>query len=187
MLTKGLDIPQVTLVGVVSADGLLNFSDYRASERAFQILTQVGGRAGRGEDLGEVIIQTYNPEHPVIEAVQNYQFDRFMQSELSDRQLLQYPPTGQLALIRLSSVNAIAIEKAAHHLADNLRQLESSWQVLGATPALITKVSDRFRWQILLKFAPENLPNLPTIEELKILMGDKSVRLSIDVDPLNIL
>jgi primosomal protein N' (replication factor Y) (superfamily II helicase) len=187
MLTKGLDIPQVTLVGVVSADGLLNFSDYRAGERAFQILTQVGGRAGRGEDLGEVIIQTYSPEHPVIEAVQNYQFAQFMQSELSDRQLLNYPPIGQLALIRLSCLNAIAIEKAANQLAKNLRLLESCWQVLGATPALITKVADRYRWQILLKFAPENLDKLPSMEELKILMGDKSVRLSIDIDPLNIL
>lgn len=187
MLTKGLDIPQVTLVGVVSADGLLNFSDFRASERAFQILTQVGGRAGRGADLGEVIIQTYSPEHPVIEAVKNYEFDQFMHTELSDRTLLNYPPTGQLALIRLSSISAVKVEKAATQLADNLRQLESHWQVLGATPALITRVADYYRWQILLKFEPKYLVSLPSLEELKILMGDKSVRLSIDVDPLNIL
>jgi primosomal protein N' (replication factor Y) len=91
MLTKGLDLAQVTLVGVVSADGLLNLSDYRASERAFQTLTQVAGRAGRGDDPGRVIIQTYTPEHRVIQAVRRHEYAGFVETELAERAALNYP------------------------------------------------------------------------------------------------
>lgn len=187
MLTKGIDIPQVTLVGVVSADGLLNFSDYRASERAFQTLTQVGGRAGRGEDRGEVVIQTYTPEHPTIQAVQNYDFDRFMRTELSHRQGLNYPPIGQIALIHLSSPDAIALETTANELAEYLRSREIAWEVLGPAPATIARVKNRYRWQILLKFASELLCYLPSLEALRSLVRAKTVRVAIDVDPLTIL
>jgi len=187
MLTKGLDIPQVTLVGVVSADGLLNFSDYRAGERAAQTLLQVAGRAGRGEEEGKVIMQTYTPEHPAMEAVQNYRLDEFMQTELEMREALRYPPTGQMVLIHLSSEHELAVEKSANELAEYLRQLENDWDILGATPAAIAKVSNRYRWQILLKFMPEVLPNVPSLEELRMLVNSKAVRVAIDVDPLTIL
>ncbi len=187
MLTKGLDIPQVTLVGVVSADGLLNFSDYRAGERAAQTLLQVAGRAGRGEEEGKVIMQTYTPEHPAIQAVQSYQLEEFMETELEMRAALRYPPTGQMALIHLSSESAQAVETSAHELAEYLRQLAQNWDVLGATPATIAKVANRYRWQILLKFMPELLPNVPSLEELRMLVSNKSVRVAIDVDPLTIL
>jgi len=187
MLTKGLDIPQVTLVGVVSADGLLNFSDYRAGERAAQTLLQVAGRAGRGEEEGKVIMQTYTPEHPAIEAVQSYQLDAFMQTELAMREALHYPPMGQMVLIHLSSENAEAVEKSANELAEYLRQLENDWDILGATPATIAKVSNRYRWQILLKFAPEVLPNVPNLDELRMLVNSKAIRVAIDVDPMTIL
>lgn len=187
MLTKGLDIPQVTLVGVVSADGLLNFSDYRAGERAAQTLLQVAGRAGRGEEEGKVIMQTYTPEHPAIEAVQSYQLDAFMETELAMREALRYPPMGQMVLIHLSSESAEAVEKSAYELAEYLRQLENDWDILGATPATIAKVANRYRWQILLKFAPEVLPNVPNLEELRMLVNSKAVRVAIDVDPMTIL
>ncbi|OIP78011.1 MAG: primosomal protein N' [Oscillatoriales cyanobacterium CG2_30_44_21] len=187
MLTKGLDIPQVTLVGVVSADGLLNFSDYRAGERAAQTLLQVAGRAGRGEEEGKVIMQTYTPEHPAIEAVQSYQLDAFMQTELAMREALGYPPMGQMVLIHLSSDRAEAVEKSAHELAEYLRQLENDWDILGATPATIAKVANRYRWQILLKFTPEVLPNVPNLEELRMLVNSQAVRVAIDVDPMTIL
>ncbi|MFN6067699.1 MAG: primosomal protein N', partial [Pseudanabaena sp.] len=134
MLTKGLDIPQVTLVGVVSADGLLNFSDYRAGERAAQTLLQVAGRAGRGEEDGKVIMQTYTPEHPAMQAVQTYQLEAFMQTELEMREALRYPPMGQMVLIHLSSESGNAVERAANELAEYLRQLENDWDILGATP-----------------------------------------------------
>jgi primosomal protein N' (replication factor Y) (superfamily II helicase) len=192
MLTKGIDIPQVTLVGVISADGLLNFSDYRAGERAFQILTQVAGRAGRGEEAGNVIIQTYTPEHPVIQAVQTYNGDEFMRSELITRAELNYPPIGQLALIHLSSEFSDVVASVAMALSEHLRVKSKLWDVLGAAPALITKVNNRYRWQILLKFQPHNLIYVPSLEELKEWIGgseisQKKVRVAIDIDPLTIL
>ncbi len=92
MLTKGIDLPQVTLVGIVAADGLLHLSDYRAGERTFQTLTQVAGRCGRGEEPGHVILQTYSPEHPVIRTVQQQDYETFVQAELGHRASLNYPP-----------------------------------------------------------------------------------------------
>jgi primosomal protein N' (replication factor Y) len=115
MLTKGLDLAQVTLVGVVSADGLLNLADYRAAERAFQTLTQVAGRAGRGDDPGRVIIQTYSPQHPVIQAVQRHDYESFTQAELEQREALNYPPYGHLILLRLSGLDAAEVEKVARN------------------------------------------------------------------------
>jgi primosomal protein N' (replication factor Y) (superfamily II helicase) len=187
MLTKGIDIPQVTLVGVVSADGLLNFSDYRAGERAFQTLTQVTGRAGRGDDAGEAIIQTYTPEHAVIQAVQAYDFDNFMQCELKHRAALCYPPMGQMALIHLSSADAIAVETTADKLADYLQAQNSDWEVLGPAPASVTRVQNRYRWQVLLKFKNSDISQLPHLETLRAWVASKSVRIAIDVDPLTIL
>jgi len=107
MLTKGLDLASVSLVGIVSADGLLHLSDYRASERAFQTLVQVAGRAGRGNDPGRVILQTYTPEHPVIQAVQRHDYESFVATELQQRQELNYPPYGRLILLRLMKFNKV--------------------------------------------------------------------------------
>jgi primosomal protein N' (replication factor Y) len=132
-------------------------------------------------------MQTYTPEHPAMEAVQNYRLDEFMQSELEMREALRYPPTGQMVLIHLSSEHELAVEKSANELAEYLRQLENDWDILGATPAAIAKVANRYRWQILLKFMPEVLPNVPSLEELRMLVNSKAVRVAIDVDPLTIL
>ena len=185
MLTKGLDLPQVTLVGVVSADGLLHLSDYRASERAFQTLTQVAGRAGRGEDPGKVIIQSYTMEHQVIQAVRQHDYQSFIQDELEQRQALNYPPYGRLILLRLSSPDSILVENTATEIAEKLQQ-QSEIEILGPAPASILRVANRYRWQILLKFAPEDLPQLPDWEEIRQLCPN-SVSLTIDVDPLNIM
>ncbi|YAF95466.1 MAG: primosomal protein N' [Nodularia sp. CChRGM 3473] len=185
MLTKGLDLPQVTLVGVVAADGLLHLSDYRASERAFQTLTQVAGRAGRGNDPGRVIVQTYTPEHPVIEAMQQHDYQSFSQAELEQRQALNYPPYGRLILLRLSSLDPIQVQNTAQIIATALSNQEG-FEILGPAPASIVRVANRYRWQILLKFAPDALPQLPDWESVRSLCGD-SVNLTIDVDPLNIM
>ncbi|WP_414623620.1 primosomal protein N' [Calothrix sp. CCY 0018] len=185
MLTKGLDLPQVTLVGVVSADGLLHLSDYRASERAFQTLTQVAGRAGRGEDPGRVIIQTYTTEHPVIEAVQQHDYQTFIQDELEQREALNYPPYGRLILLRLSSPDDVLVENTATEIAEKLEQ-RSDIDILGPAPANILRVANRYRWQILLKFAPEDLPQLPDWQEIRQMCPDL-VSLTIDIDPLNIM
>ncbi|MEH2231735.1 MAG: primosomal protein N' [Nostoc sp.] len=185
MLTKGLDLPQVTLVGVVAADGLLNLSDYRASERAFQTLTQVAGRAGRGEDPGRVIVQTYTTEHQVIAAVRSHDYQSFSQAELEQRQALNYPPYGRLILLRLSSLDPIQVQNAAQVIATAL-STEEEFEILGPAPASILRVANRYRWQILIKFAPDALPRLPDWEEVRSLCPS-SVSLTIDVDPLNIM
>jgi primosomal protein N' (replication factor Y) (superfamily II helicase) len=185
MLTKGLDLPQVTLVGVVAADGLLHLSDYRANERAFQTLTQVAGRAGRGEDPGRVIIQTYTPEHPVIEAVKTHDYQSFCDAELAQRQALNYPPMGRLILLRLSSVDPIQVQNTAQIIATNFSSQEG-FEILGPAPASILRVANRYRWQILLKFAAESLPTLSDWQEIRALCP-ASVSLTIDVDPINIM
>ncbi|AFY44502.1 primosomal protein N' [Nostoc sp. PCC 7107] len=185
MLTKGLDLPQVTLVGVVAADGLLHLSDYRASERAFQTLTQVAGRAGRGDDPGRVIVQTYTPEHQVIEAVRTHDYQSFCQAELEQRQDLDYPPYGRLILLRLSSLDPIQVQNTAQIIATHLGS-NAGFEILGPAPASVMRVANRYRWQILLKFSPDELPQLPNWEEIRDLCCDR-VSLTIDVDPVNIL
>jgi primosomal protein N' (replication factor Y) len=199
MLTKGLDISQVTLVGVVAADGLLHLPDYRASERAFQTLTQVAGRAGRGDDPGRVIIQTYSPEHAVIQAVRRHQYHSFIETELEQREALNYPPYGRLILLRLSSTDAAEVQETAEMLAaglaSNAPQGDSSsdthpispmYEILGPAPASILRVANRYRWQIMLKFGPDSLPELADFNELRLLCPS-SVSLTIDVDPLNLM
>jgi primosomal protein N' (replication factor Y) len=185
MLTKGLDLPQVTLVGVVAADGLLHLSDYRASERAFQTLTQVAGRAGRGDDPGRVIMQTYTPEHPVIEAVQKHDYQSFSTGELEQRQALNYPPYGRLILLRISSLDPIQVQNTAQIIATSLNTF-ADLEILGPAPASILRVANRYRWQILIKFPVDALPNLPNWEEIRELCP-ASVSLTIDVDPINIM
>ena len=185
MLTKGLDLPQVTLVGVVAADGLLHLSDYRANERTFQTLTQVAGRAGRGDDPGRVIVQTYTPEHPIIEAVQKHDYQSFCDAELAERQALNYPPYGRLILLRLSSLDPIQVQNTAQIIATFLSDKEG-FEILGPAPASILRVANRYRWQILLKFAADALPNLPDWAEVRSLIHS-SVSLTIDVDPINIM
>ncbi|MCA1993455.1 MAG: primosomal protein N', partial [Coleofasciculus sp. S288] len=146
MLTKGLDIAQVTLVGVVAADGLLNLADYRAAERAFQTLTQVAGRAGRGNDPGRVIIQTYTPDHSVIQSVRRHDYESFSQAELEQRAALNYPPYGHLILFRLSGLDAVNVENAADRIADKLSATGSEYEILGPAPASIMRVARRYRW-----------------------------------------
>ena len=188
MVTKGLDLPQVTLVGVIAADGLLYMGDYWASERTFQILTQVAGRAGRGDQPGQVIIQTYTPEHSVIEAVQGQDYEAFSIQELAQRQALHYPPFGRLILLRLSGPNASVVEQTAQQLAATLEQIASNnsqpdYKILGPAPAPILRVARRYRWRILLK-----LPlgaEAPDLNHLRQICPTE-VSLTIDVAPLNL-
>lgn len=186
MLTKGLDIERVTLVGIMAADGLLYHSDYRASERAFQTLTQVAGRAGRGETEGRVIIQTYTPEHPVIRAVQTHDYEGFVETELMQRESLNYPPYGSLVLIRFSGLEEETVQKSAENVAEEcVNNLGSDWDILGPAPATIMRVANRYRWQILLKFSGERTDIGRLFRPLKSLVLPK-VSMAIDVDPLTI-
>ncbi len=185
MLTKGLDIAGVTVVGIVAADGLLHRSDYRAAERAFQTLTQVAGRAGRGDEPGKVILQTYSPEHPVIQAVQRHDYHNFSDAELATRAELNYPPYGSLILIRLSGIEASEVQSTAETLADIcIDRLSDRAQILGPAPANIMRVARRYRWQILLKFPTPDSNNLPDLNFLRS-HCPRSLSMTIDVDPLN--
>jgi len=186
MLTKGIDLPQVTLVGIVSADGLLHLPDYRANERAFQTLTQVAGRCGRGEEPGRVILQTYTPEHEVIQAVRSHAYRAFIETELANRAALRYPPCDRLILVRLSSENAVAVQKAADRVAEVLRPLEANGaELLGPAPAMVLRVARRYRWQILIKLPLDWSLPLPDINELRALCPNQ-VSLLMDIDPLSI-
>ena len=184
MLTKGLDLAQVTLVGVVAADGLLHHSDYRAAERAFQTLTQVAGRAGRGDEPGRVIIQTYNPENPVIKAVKAQNYQQFLQTELSQRQSLTYPPYGKLVLLRFSGMNPELVQQTAESVAEACQKLfAENWDILGPAPATVMRVAKRFRWQLLLKSQSEAIAKRPDFSHL-LQHCPQSVSLTIDVDPM---
>ncbi|MBD0336209.1 MAG: primosomal protein N', partial [Cyanobacteria bacterium Co-bin13] len=186
MLTKGIDLPQVTLVGIIAADGLLYMNDYWASERAFQLLTQVAGRAGRGDQPGQVILQTYTPEHPVIEAVQQQTYETFIEAEWAQRQALAYPPAGRLALVRLSSPDPQAVQQAAKAAAEHLQMLiadRQGYELLGPAPAPILRVARRYRWQLLLKCLPHQpLPDLKPLRK----QTPAQVSLTVDIDPLNL-
>jgi primosomal protein N' (replication factor Y) (superfamily II helicase) len=184
ILAKGLDLPQVTFVGVIAADALLHFSDYQAAERGFQTLTQVSGRSGRGKEPGSVVIQTYTPEHPVIQAVAKHDYPGFVSRELTDRQELNYPPYGRLVLFRLNSLNELAVERESRRLSDRL-QTEAdkyNYTILGPSPAVVPRVADRFRWQIMLKFPTDaTFPDFSHFRQQE----ESGVNISIDIDPLN--
>jgi primosomal protein N' (replication factor Y) (superfamily II helicase) len=182
MLAKGIDLPQVTLVGIVTADGLLNMSDYRAAERTFQTLTQVAGRCGRGDRPGRAILQTYNPEHPTIGAVVGQDYQQFVASELLGRQSLGYPPYGRLVLLRFSGADGRLVEAEVDRIAEFLLSTGGSFQLLGPAPATVLRVANRYRWQIMLKFEPGGSLQLPPLPP----MAD-GVSMSIDVEPLNFL
>ncbi|NJN38372.1 MAG: primosomal protein N' [Acaryochloridaceae cyanobacterium CSU_3_4] len=194
MLTKGIDISQVQLIGVLAADSLLNIPDFRASERTFQTLLQVAGRAGRGDQPGRVVLQTYTPEHPVIQAVQHYAMDDFLWTELKHRQATGYPPYCQLILLRVSGFQETKVEETAQTLANYLENYMQSHavtgEILGPAPASILKVARRYYWHILIK-SPSDLRgdsndwSIPLQGCLK--RCPKSLRLQIDVDPLKIL
>lgn len=192
MLTKGIDLPQVTLVGVVAADGLLHLSDFRASERAFQTLIQVAGRAGRGDDPGQVILQTYSPQHPVIQAVQRQNYPAFTETELQYRQALLYPPYGRLVVLRLSGLEAQTVQQAAQDLAHYLRtQLQdtdspNAYDILGPAAATIARMNRRYRWQVLIKYSVDASLPRTELETLRSLCPT-GVSLTIDIDPLNLL
>lgn len=151
MIAKGLDFPLVTLVGVITADTLLNFSDFRGAEKTFQLLTQVAGRAGRGNLVGKVIVQTYCPDHYSITSAQQHDFLAFYQQEIEYRRQLEYPPFSYLAnIIIKGEEEKITIDKA-EKIAHQLRLLVQDTQILGPIPAPLSKIKKQYRWQLILK------------------------------------
>ncbi|WP_134684602.1 primosomal protein N' [Brevibacillus migulae] len=172
MIAKGLDFPRVTLVGVIAADTSLWLPDFRAAEKTFQLLTQVGGRAGRHELPGDVVIQTYTPEHYSIRYAMKHDYPAFYQEEMLHRRQTGYPPYYRLVLITFSHEDVPVVIRAAEQVSEYLRpRLTETTIVLGPVASPIAKVKDRFRFQIMLKYRDE--------PELADLLG----RMSANVDP----
>ena len=156
MIAKGLDFPNITLVGVLNADTMLNLPDFRASERTFQLLTQVAGRAGRHEKEGEVIIQTYNPDHYAIQDVQLNDYLSFYHKEMKYRQIGKYPPYYFLINFTISHVNMKEVMQAANHVHQILLQhLTDRALVLGPSPAALARINREYRFQVLVKYKSE--------------------------------
>ncbi len=190
MIAKGLDFPKVTLVGVISADTALNLADFRASERTFQLLTQVAGRAGRGDIHGQVIIQTYNPEHYSIQAARLHDYVNFYQQEIEFRRELGYPPFSHLINVTLQSADANRLRKVAGKLGRILEaNKEEGIDVLGPAPAPLTRIKGKWRWQIILKGSEITQMRELLKKSLSQLKEPASgrVRISLDVDPMGML
>jgi primosomal protein N' (replication factor Y) len=152
MLAKGLDLPLVTLVGIVLADVGLHLPDPFAGERVFQVLTQVAGRAGRGERGGQVILQTFDPEHPVIRSAVKHDVNGFYEYELEHRKRLGYPPFTRLVRLEFREQNQEAAEKEARRVAQKLFAIGSQHSaVIGPVPCFFAKVGGYYRWQIVLR------------------------------------
>jgi primosomal protein N' (replication factor Y) len=185
MIAKGLDFPQVTLVGVVSADVSLNIPDFRASERTFNLLTQVAGRAGRGEDGGEVIVQTYAPEHYAIQAAAKHDYERFYAEEIVARKELLFPPFIQLVKVTVRARNDKAAEEAAVALAKAIKAEDAEAMVGGPAPAPMARLRGYFRYNLILK----DKSRIRMCELLKKVLGSfrkpHGVLVAVDVDPVS--
>jgi primosomal protein N' (replication factor Y) len=190
MVAKGLDYPEVTLVGVVNADTTLHLPDFRAGERTWQLLQQVAGRAGRGERPGTVIVQTYWPDHPAIRAVAANDPDILFDRERVERSELGYPPFGRLANIVLTGADAEAVRgqaAAAALLLERAAAVHAGWRVLGPSPAPLARVRRLFRWHVLLK-APAGADVPAAVAAvLRELKTDEGVSVAPDIDPMDLL
>jgi primosomal protein N' (replication factor Y) len=192
MVTKGHDLPNVTLVGVVNADAALSIPDFRAGERAFQLIVQVAGRAGRGDTPGRVLVQTWDPEHPAIALGAKHDVDAFLVRELAGRYELGYPPLTRAALIRVDAVDEGQTRLACERLAGIALACEPVKAgvvlVRGPAPAPIARVRDRFRFRIMLR-SVDRAPLRAVLAALEeaIAALPREVRASIDVDPVQLL
>ncbi len=189
MVTKGLDFDNVSLVGVISADQMINFPDFRSFERAFQLMTQVAGRAGRKKKRGKVIIQTVQPQHWVIQKVMSYDYEGFYQQEILERRNFLYPPFNRLIKLTLKHKNQNTLFNGAFELAKTLRNKLGS-RVLGPETPYVSKINNQYLQNILIKIEREASPSKTKliiknhIENLFIHANYKSIRVVIDVDPV---
>lgn len=186
MVTKGLDFENVALVGILNADNMLNFPDFRAYERSYQLITQVSGRAGRKGERGKVIIQTTMPGNAIIKNVTGNDFESFIKEQLSEREIFKYPPFYRLIRITLKHKDADSCDKFAHQLVESLRQLLGS-RVMGPDRPLVGRIQNYYLKNILLKLERKNaiLEVKNQISEIiqNVHSGYKSAQVTIDVDP----
>ncbi len=193
MIAKGLDNPNVTLVGVISADASFNLPDFRASERGFQLLTQVAGRAGRGEFAGKVLFQTYNPDFYALESAKSQNYGEFYETEIAAREEFDYPPFSQIIRLILSSQNNFRAEKSAQEIALRLCTMIEKFgiserlEVLGPSPCVIERINGQYRFQIIIKNKLDKKGHDFISRFLNKITLPKDIKMIIDVDPLDIL
>ncbi len=190
MIAKGLDFPNVTLVGVLNADTALNLPDFRSSERTFQLLTQVAGRAGRAEKAGQVLIQSYNPEHYAIRFAKDQDYEGFYAYEMGIRRQLGYPPYYFTIGITLSHKKEEEVIKRAYEVMNILRSgLSETSNILGPTPKPIARTHNLYHYQILIKYRLEDElgPTLNQVLALTQKRENSELRLSIDHEPQQFL
>lgn len=191
MIVKGHDFPNVTLVGILAADLSLYADDYRAGERTFQLLTQAAGRAGRGRKAGEVVIQTYSPDHYCVETAANQDYETFYKQEIQYRDLMGYPPIEQLLAVLVSCENEELLEKGTFYLKEyaNKRNKDNSYQIIGPASPYIGKVNDIYRKIIYIKH--ENYGMLIEMKNqlekyIEVNEGFHKMRIQFDFNPINI-
>jgi primosomal protein N' (replication factor Y) len=197
MVAKGLDFSHVTLVGIISADTQMLLPDFRASERTFQLLTQVAGRAGRSILAGEVILQTNQPDHPTLRHILIHDYQGFYREEIEFRKELNYPPFSRLILLEFRGRHEEDVAQHALEFAGLFRNNPGTVQMMGPANAALTKLKGMFRWHIILKSSKIQDPgghhlhktlqhalhlyrNLPSSKS-------RSVKLAIDVDPISMM
>ena len=191
MVSKGLDFKNVTLVGILAADMSINIPDYRAAERTFQIITQVAGRAGRGDKQGEVLIQTYTPQHYSLQYAVNYDYEGFYEKEFTVRAMMKYPPFGKLLLINGTSKKEDLLKNFMHKITMMIKPLVENYldiEILGPIPCMISKVKENYRWQIVIKgefdsYFSKNIKEI-LYDENKNVYND--IRISMDINPNNL-
>jgi primosomal protein N' (replication factor Y) len=193
MVAKGLDFPRVTLVGVISADTQMLLPDFRASERTFQLLTQVAGRAGRSSIAGEVLIQTHQASHPTLAHVLQHDYRGFYDGEITQRKELDYPPFSRLVLLEFKGKDEGRVQRMADRVRGMLPDRHDAMTILGPAPAVIARIRNRYRWHMLIK---DNRRADPSGAQMRAAVrkalaaserGSRSVSVTVDVDPVGLL
>jgi primosomal protein N' (replication factor Y) len=193
MVAKGHDFPGVTLVGVINADTSLNLPDFRSAERTFSLLTQVAGRAGRGDVPSKVLIQTYNPTHPAVICASSHDYESFAEAEAEERRALSYPPFSRLALIRLSGPIRERTEEAAVKIRDEAERIKGKRNIdvsiLGPSPSPLSRLKGNFRYQLLIKGKKSRQVSEMTEALLSDIGGNLrgDVKITVDIDPIDML
>ncbi len=187
MIAKGLHFPNVTLVGIIYADLALHQPDFRAGERTFQLLTQVAGRAGRGDIEGEVFVQAFTPFHPAIQFARRHDFAGFFEQELEFREQLRYPPLSRIALLTLRGRNEEKVKFYAGHLKREVDKIAGQFKdlmIAGPAPAPLLRAETYYRYQLMLRTPRMTLLSQRLAELTQELTLDEAVMLSVDIDPV---
>ena len=186
IIAKGLHFPNVTLVGVINSDIILNFPDFRSGEKTFQLLTQVSGRAGRGNKKGKVIIQTYEPENNVIKDSKEENYELFYEKEINSRKIFSYPPFSKILNIGFSSEDEERLLEVSKNFYDEIKSQDV--ELYGPMPSMVYKVQKRYRMNIFAKGSKKKIDNFKKFLKKKLKeFNDTKVRIVVDIDPVNLM